>query len=141
MDARAVGKVYPDVGFVVEPERVAAFRDAFGLHHGVPPTFATAAEFQVLPQVAADPELGLDLSRVLHGSQSYELARPLVEGERLTVRTTVESIRRKGQSTFLVLVSDLIGADGAVAVRARNTLIERGVPGEGADGDPRGGPA
>jgi hypothetical protein len=79
-----------------------------------------------MPTIVNDPDVGLDFTRVLHGSQSYELRRPLVEGERLTARASIGSIRRKGDSSFLTLVVDLIGDDGELAVRAQSTLIERG---------------
>ena len=69
MNPAAEGTVYPDVPFAVDPVRVAAFREVFGVSDGVPPTFVTAAEFTVLPQVIGDPALGLDFTRVLHGSQ------------------------------------------------------------------------
>jgi hypothetical protein len=79
-----------------------------------------------MPTIVHDPELDLDFGRVLHGSQSYELLRPLEEGEHLVARPSIESIRRKGGNAFLTLSIDLVGADGELAVRARSTLIERG---------------
>jgi N-terminal half of MaoC dehydratase len=122
----AEGTTYPDVTFVVSPERVGSFRRVFGQSHGVPPTFATAAEFAVLPMVIGDPTLGLDFTRVIHAGQEYEYVRPLVEGETLTVRTRIGSIRVRGGQSFLNLITDLFGADGQVAAVARSTMIERG---------------
>jgi acyl dehydratase len=125
MNAAAAGKVYPDVPFTVEPERVRAFRAVFDEPSGVPATFATSAEFRVIPDVVADPELGLDFSRVLHGNQEYEFRRPLEEGETLTIRTRIDSIREMGANGFLVLVTELVDPGGEVACIARSTLIER----------------
>ncbi len=126
VDPAAEGTRYPDVTFEVSPERVAAFRQVFGQSHGVPPTFATAAEFAVFPFVIGDPGLALDFTRVIHGGQEYAYRRPLVEGETLTVRARIESIRVKGGNGFLTVATDLVGADGRVAVTARSTMIERG---------------
>ena len=120
------GKEYPEVAFHVEPGRVAAFRRVFGLVAGVPPTFAAAAESTVFPQIVGDPELQLDLSRVLHGSQEYVHHRPLVEGETVTVRTKLTAIRSRGKNRFLTIATDLVGADGEIACAARSTMIERG---------------
>jgi acyl dehydratase len=120
------GKEYPEVAFFVDPERVAAFRQVFGQAAGVPPTFATAAEFTVFPQIVADPELRLDLRRVLHGSQEYVHGRPLVEGETVTIRTRLARIRSKGGNWFLTIATELVGADGEIACTARSTMIERG---------------
>jgi hypothetical protein len=125
MNAAAAGKVYPDVPFTVAPERVRAFRAVFDEPSGVPATFATAAEFTVIPDVVADPELGLDFSRVLHGNQEYEFRRPLEEGESLVIRTRIDSIREMGANGFLVLVTELVDPGGKIVCIARSTLIER----------------
>ena len=125
VDPDAAGTVYPDVEFVVEPARVGAFRAVFGQADGVPPTFLTAAEFAVFPQVLEDPALDLDFSKVLHGGQSYELERPLREGETLRVRASIESIRVKSGSGFLVIAMDMVDEAGAPVGRARSTMIER----------------
>lgn len=120
------GKTYPDVSFTVDPDRVALFRSAVGEPGGVvPPTFATAMEFAQFPQIVGDPELGLDITRVVHGEQEYEWRRALVPGEHLTVRSRLAQIRRKGGNGFLTIETELIGSDGAVAVVARSTMIER----------------
>jgi hypothetical protein len=125
MNPKAVGKTYPDGTFTVDAARVAAFRDVFGEDEGVPPTFVTAAEFAVMPQIVRDPDLGLDFSRVLHGAQEYEFSRPLREGETLRARCRIESIRVLGANAFLVIATDLVGDDGEVACTARSTMIER----------------
>lgn len=125
MNSAVEGKVYPPTTFEVTPARVEAFRDIFGLSEGVPPTFATVAEFAAFPPLIDDPELGLDFSRVLHGSQEYEYRRPLLEGETLTVTLRIDSIKLKGGNGFLSLVMDLVGVDGVTACTARSTLIER----------------
>ena len=126
MDPQVAGKTYPDVAFVVDPARVEAFRRVFDMPAGVPPTFLTAAEFTVMPTVIEDPELGLDFTRVLHGSQSYELHRPIVEGETLTVRARIGSIRVKGTSGFLTIVMDMVDAGGLPVATATSVMIERG---------------
>lgn len=125
MNPAAEGTVYPEVAFVVDPDRVAAFRKVFGQVAGVPPTFLTAAEFAALPAVLNDPHLELDFTRVLHGSQEYEYFRPIREGEHLRIRPKIESIRRKGENSFLTLVMEAIGADGELVATARNVMIER----------------
>jgi hypothetical protein len=125
MNTAAAGKVYPDTPFTVDPQRVAAFRAVFDEVEGVPVTFVTAAEFTVIPAIVADPELGIDFSRVLHGNQEYEYRRPLHAGETLSIRSSIESIRSLGANAFLVLRTELIDPDGSVVCLARSTLIER----------------
>jgi acyl dehydratase len=125
MNAEAAGTIFEDRQFVVDPGRVAAFRTIFGGDAGVPPTFVTAAEFAVFPEILADDRVGLDLSRVVHGSQAYVMHRPLVEGETLTARARIDSIHIRAGNGFLVLVTELVSADGRVVVTARSTMVER----------------
>jgi acyl dehydratase len=125
MNPGAERKRYPEATFRVDPARVAAFRDVFGLATAVPPTFPTAAEFAVFPDIVGDPDLALDYRKVVHGAQEYSHHRPLVEGERLTVRSRLESIRVKGANGFLTIVTELVGDDGEIACTARSTMIER----------------
>lgn len=126
MNPAAAGTVYPAVRFTLEPERVEAFRTLFGQTDGVPPTFLTAAESVVFPQVLGDPALDLDFSRVVHGGQEYEYRRPLVEGDGLSVRAWIESIRSRGDTGFLIVAMEMTDDDGAVVATSRSTLIERG---------------
>src|SRR5436853_5097058 len=124
MNPAAQGTVYPDVPFTVEPDRVAAFRELFGASDGVPPTFLTAAEFTVFPRVIGDPNLGLDFTRVLHGSQEYFYERPLREGETLNVRARIESIRHKGGTGFLTVVMELLDDEDRLVCTARSQMVE-----------------
>ena len=125
MNPAAEGTTYPAVPFVVDPSRVAAFRSLFGITEGIPPTFVTAAEFAAIPQIVADRHLDLDFSRVVHSSQSYGFGRALREGEKLTVRARIESIRIRGGNGFVTIAMDLEDADGAVVCTARSQMIER----------------
>lgn len=126
VDQAAEGKTYGPVAFEIEEERVRAFANLFGGPPGVPPTFLTAAELSLYPEIVGDPELGLDFRRVVHGSQEYELRRPLRVGEVLEVEARIASIRHKGGNGFLTVEMRMAGGDGAVAAVARSTMIERG---------------
>lgn len=128
MNAALEGKVYPDATFTVEPERVNLFRAAIGEERDiVPPTFATAAEFAVMPSIVGDAELGLDFTLVVHAEQEYEWRRPFRMGEALTVRSRIASIRQKAGNGFLTIETEMLDGDGALVLLARATMIERGV--------------
>jgi acyl dehydratase len=126
MNPAAEGTVFPEVAFVVDPARVAAFRAVFGQAGGVPPTFVTAAEFTVFPDVIGDPGLELDFTRVVHGTQEYAYERPLREGETLVIRAEIESIRIKGGTGFMTVAMRLFDNEGALVCTARSQMIERG---------------
>jgi acyl dehydratase len=126
MNAAAEGKAYEPVAFEVSKARVDAFHRMFGGPPGVPPTLLTAAEFSVFPSIIGDPDLGLDFSRVVHGSQEYEYRRPLQIGETLSVEARIASIRQKGGNGFLTIEMQMRDSNGAVAATSRSTMIERG---------------
>jgi acyl dehydratase len=127
VDPAAEGIEYPPVSFTVDPERVAAFTQVVGQSApGVPPTFLTAAEFTVFPRVIGDPRLGLDFTRVVHGTQEYRAERPLVPGETLSVTATIESARVRAGSGFLTVRMDIRDRAGEPVATARSMMIERG---------------
>ena len=125
MNPSMQGKTYPDIPFTVDATRGAEFRRVVGQAEGVPPTFVSAAEFAAFEAVIDDPALALDFSKVMHGSQEYAYERALVEGERLTVRTKIESIRQRGEVGFLILVTELTGSDGGLVCSTRTLMVER----------------
>lgn len=122
------GKTYPPVVFPVDAERVDAFAAAVGHPgEGVPPTFVTAPELASgLTYALEDPELGLELARVLHGEQEYEWRREIFVGETLTAETSIEDIRSKRGLGFITLRTDLRDETGEIVVVGRSTLILRG---------------
>ncbi len=127
MNVTLEGKVYPDATFTVEPERVNLFRGAIGEESDiVPPTFATVAEFTVMPVIVGDAELGLDFTRVVHAEQEYEWHRRFRIGETLTARSRIASIRQKAGNGFLTIETEVLDRDGGLVVLARATMIERG---------------
>jgi acyl dehydratase len=118
------------VVFPVDATRVRAFAEAVGHPgDGVPPTFVTAPELASgLTHALEDAELGLELSRILHGEQEYEWRRAIVVGETVTAETTIEGIRSKRGIGFVTLRTDVRDAAGEVVVVARSTLLVRAEP-------------
>jgi acyl dehydratase len=127
LNSELVGKVYPREAFRLDPNRVGAFARAVGHPGGgVPPTMVTAPELAAgLANLAGDPELGLDYSRVVHAEQEYEWRRPLSVGETITAEATIEDVRAKGGLEFLVLRTDIRDAAGATVALGRSTIIVR----------------
>ena len=123
-----VGKTYPPVRIEVDPERVRAFAGAIAHPgEGVPPTFATVPEIAAgLGNVVADPELGVDLARVLHGDQEYRWERPIRVGDALVAHAMIDSIRGRGETEFLGIRTEIRDDADELVVAARTTLIVRG---------------
>ena len=125
MNVALEGKTYTPVHFEVREDHVRRFAEVVGDDgSSVPPTFVTAPEIEAgLDQVVADPELGLDFARVVHGEQEFEWSRPVRVGDVLEVRSTIESIRVKGGHEFLTLRTEMRDEAGALIVLARSLLI------------------
>ena len=127
MNPHVEGRALPPIRLRVDAERVRRFGVPVGAPEGlgVPPTFATVAEFEAFGSLIGDPELGLDLARVVHGGQEYEWRRPLELAEQLEATARIASIRERGGNGFLTLETEVRDAAGEVVVVARMTLIER----------------
>src|SRR5437867_1319392 len=104
MNPAAEGKTYPEHVFEVSPARVTTFRGIFGeTRDVVPPTFLTAAEFTVFPEVLADPDLALDFARVVHAEQEYEWHRHLRAGETMLARARIAQAKERGGMGLLTI--------------------------------------
>lgn len=138
-----IGKSYPPIVIEATRERIAAFADAIGDpdpiyrdeaaaraagHPGIiaPPTFATTLQIEAIHELADDPALGLDFSRVLHGDQDFVWLNPIVAGMTLSAAPRAVEMRGRGALEFLVTESDVEDQNGNEVVRLRSTLIIRG---------------
>jgi acyl dehydratase len=92
-----------------------------------PPTFAMVLFNQyALAQVVADPGLGLDYDRMVHGDMSFDYLRPMRAGDRLVVSTFIDEIRSRAGNDFLILRADIDTESGERVVTARAQLVVRG---------------
>jgi acyl dehydratase len=142
LNASLVGKEYPALSLTVERDHVDRFARAVGEDSPVfrdpdaaraagypeqlaPPTFVTTMQIMASAVVAADAELGLDYSRVLHGEQEYEWRRPVHVGDELSAVPRIARISGRVPMEFLVIESEIRDAAGETVVVARTTLLSR----------------
>ena len=110
----------------------AAAADAGLARVPVPPTATVLLDHWREGGALADAlALGLDVGRLLHGEVAWEYVRPLEPGEELTATVCIVGVtrragRRGGEMTFVTREVNFAGADGQLAVRRRDTLIETG---------------
>ncbi|GAA1667990.1 MaoC family dehydratase N-terminal domain-containing protein [Fodinicola feengrottensis] len=141
MTDEVVGRTYEsDRPYLVSAEKIAEFAAAMGdpnpafgdsaaatkLGHPdvvAPPTFVTVISFGALNQVIAD--LGLRLHRLLHGDQRFVHHRPIVAGDRLVSRTSIESLRRISGAEIYTVKTEVSTVDGAAVTSATATLLHR----------------
>ena len=116
---------YPDMPFVVTPERVAGFRELFGLAQGVPPTILTAADSRCSPRWC-DPRW-TSISRAwCTGSQEYDFARAPREGSGSRSRLGWSPIRVRAGTGFVTITIDLVDEAGGHVATCRSSMVERG---------------
>ncbi|CAN5212113.1 MaoC family dehydratase N-terminal domain-containing protein [soil metagenome] len=104
----------------------AAARDAGYADVVAPPTFAVVVQDQTLQQLLAEPDAGIDFSRVVHGEQRFSYTRPIVAGDELTATLSVSSVKTLGGNAMVTAESNIVDADGSPVVTAISTLVVRG---------------
>lgn len=118
--ARAVFATNP-INLDVAAARAAGYDDVVA-----PPTFAVVVQEHTLAQLLAEPDAGIDFSRVVHGDQRFTSSRPIVAGDELTAKLTVSSVKTLGAHSMVTAESVITDAAGAHVVTAISTLVVRG---------------
>lgn len=144
MNPELVGRVFaPTEPYQVGREKVREFARAVSatspLHHDVgaaraagysdlvaPPTFTVVVQEYTLAQLLAEPDGGIDFSRVVHGDQRFSLSRPVVAGDELTATLSVTSIKKLGAHSMVTTESQMVDSGGEHVVTAISTLVVRG---------------
>jgi len=90
-----------------------------------PPTFAVTLSWSERFRHSLD----LGTRSLLHGEQSFELARPIVAGDRLVVRSRVADVQERagasGPMDVVVIEDEGRDEQGELVFRARATFILR----------------
>ena len=105
----------------VEAARAAGHADLVA-----PPTFPVVVQELTLAQLLAEPDAGIDFSRVVHGDQRFSYTRPVVAGDELTATLTVSSVKSLGAHSMVTAESVITDARGEHVVTAVSTLVVRG---------------
>lgn len=92
-----------------------------------PPTFLFAAELDsgANDQLLAD--LGIPLSKLLHGEQSFRYLKPVCAGDTVTVQSTITDIydKKGGQLEFVVKDSSVVNQRAERVAELRTVLVVR----------------
>jgi acyl dehydratase len=118
--SRAVLATNP-VNFDVDAARAAGHADLVA-----PATFPVVVQEATLAQLLAEPDAGIDFSRVVHGEQRFTYTRAIVAGDELTATLTVSSVKSLGGHNMVTADSEIVDADGKHVVTAISTLVVRG---------------
>ncbi len=104
-----------------EAARAAGYADVVA-----PPTFPIVVAEATLQQLLAEPDAGIDFSRVVHGDQRFTYSRPIVAGDELTATLRVTSIKTLGGNSMVTSESSMVDARGEHVVTSVSTLVIRG---------------
>ena len=118
--SRAVLSTNP-INFDVEAAKAAGHADLVA-----PPTFPVVVQEATLAQLLAEPDAGIDFSRVVHGEQRFTYTRAIVAGDELTATLSVSSVKSLGGHNMVTADSDIVDAEGKHVVTAISTLVVRG---------------
>ena len=147
LDQSFVGRSYPPTEpYEVGREKIREFAEAVGdpnpayidpdaakaLGHIdviAPPTFVFAITFKAAGVVVADPQLGLDYTRVVHGDQRFTYARPVRAGDRLTVTSTIEAVKSMAGNDIIDVRGEVHDEAGEHVVTAWTKLVARAAEG------------
>lgn len=139
-----VGREYPPTEpYVVGREKIREFADAVGACHAAhhdpaaaralgypdvvaPTTFAVVIAQRAESQLIADPEAGIDFSRVVHADERFTHHRPIHAGDRLSTVLHVDSIVERAGLAMVSTRCEISAEDGAPVATVRSTLAVRG---------------
>jgi len=88
-----------------------------------PPTFAMVIQDQTLQQLLAEPDSGIELSRVLHAEQRFAYSRPIVAGDELTGILSVTGVRTIGGNAMVTSQAEIRDAADQHVVTATSVLL------------------
>jgi acyl dehydratase len=110
-----VGRSFPPTPIHSDPDaaRAAGYADVVA-----PATFAVVVQEATLTQLLAEPDAGIDFSRVVHGAQEFTYERPIVAGDELTATLSVTSVKTLGGNAMVTAASAVVDADGHHVVTA-----------------------
>ncbi len=144
LDQSFIGREYPPTEpYEVGREKIREFAQAVGDDNPAyrdpaaarelgyadiiaPPTFPIVLTTRASAQVAQDPALGLDYSKVVHGEQRFVYVRPIQAGDVLQVKVVVDSIRAVAGNDMLTTRGEVSTLDGELVVTAISTIVARG---------------
>jgi acyl dehydratase len=142
MNESAKGKRYPPFTYEVGLEKVREYANAIGAPEEVhrdrdaardagfrdvvaPPMFAVVYSAGAVAPGILDPDVGINLGRMLHGSQEFVWGEPVVAGDVIETTATLVDLYERAGREFYIFESVSRNQDGQEVVRGTWTNIVR----------------
>jgi acyl dehydratase len=144
IDKKYIGHQLPPSVLMVDRTRLQFFAKAIGEQDPIysdvaaaqaagysdlpaPPTFLFAAELDSGTTMQLLTELGIPLTKLLHGEQSFCYRQPVCAGDTVTVQSSISDIydKKGGQLEFAVKDSRVTNQKGELVAELRTVLVVR----------------
>jgi acyl dehydratase len=129
VDTALAGRTFPPTEpYAVSHEKVQEFARATGSDFDgrtAPATFPIVVAFRAMTALMEDPEVGIELHRVVHGEQRFTYTRPVVVGDRLSATLSVDTLRQIGGADIIGTRSEITDEQGEPVCTAFATLVHR----------------
>ncbi len=131
IDPKFIGKVYPEQSYQIGSEKVREFTKAIKgdvekYSKYAPPTFPVVYSAEFLAAILYDPELNLNLRKLVHGEQVFTYHKPAAIGDTITSTGRIEKIFNKGSHDFVVSQVASKNQAGELVCESTWTFIVRG---------------
>jgi acyl dehydratase len=140
----AIGKEFPPTTYEVGREKIREYANAVGMdnpvHHDreaamkagfrdvvAPPMFCVVYSAPAMGPAILDPDVGINLGAMLHGSQEFEWGEPVCSGDEITTTASCREIYEKDGKGFYVFETVSTNQDSEQVVKGTWTNIVRGV--------------
>jgi acyl dehydratase len=139
-----IGKQWDPATYEVGAEKIREFANAIGASNPVhldheaakaagfhdlvaPPMFCVVYSARAMGPAILDPEIGMNLAVMLHGSQEFEWEEPVCDGDVISTTASCLEIYEKDGKGFYVFETISTNQDGKQTVKGTWTNIVRGV--------------
>src|SRR5687768_11543447 len=144
VNTEAIGKQWPATTYQIGREKIREYANVIGaenpVHHDreaalaagyrdvvAPPMFCVVYSAAAMGPAILDPQVGINLAAMVHGSQEFEWGEPVCSGDEITTTAKCVEIYEKDGKGFYVFESTSLNQDGDQVVRGVWTNIVRGV--------------
>jgi acyl dehydratase len=90
-----------------------------------PPAFAATFAVEPFAAACADPALGIDLGRLVHGEQELELGGPIRPGDVMTTTGELTDLKVRGKLEIFQITTTSVNQRGETVVRGVWTAVVR----------------
>jgi acyl dehydratase len=131
IDTKFIGKIYPETHYEIGREKVKEFIRAtkgeqFLYTETLPLTFPVVYASALLEAVLYDPDLNLNLKKLVHGDQEFIYHQTAKIGDTLTSRGFIENIFAKKGHDFVVFKVESYSEHQELVCTQKMTFVVRG---------------